>query len=84
MAAASWSPAPPPGSGGGLQIYDAIHNNVATKSDLRGLEQRLDLRFEQLERQIDGVEHRLITRLGAFAAVLFTLLFGALHLWPPH
>jgi hypothetical protein len=66
------------------EIYDAIHNHVATKTDLRELEQRLDLRFEQLERRIDGVEHRLITRLGALAVVLFTLLFGALHLWPPH
>jgi hypothetical protein len=66
------------------EIYDAIHNNVATKTDLRELEQRLDLRSEQLERRIDGVEHRLITRLRAFSVVLFTVLFGALHLWPPH
>ena len=36
------------------EIYDAIHNNVATKTDLRELEQRLDLCFEQLERRIDG------------------------------
>jgi hypothetical protein len=42
------------------EIYDAIHNNVATKTDLRELEQRLDLRSEQLERRIDGVEHRLM------------------------
>jgi hypothetical protein len=69
------------------EIYDAIHDNVATKTDLRELEQRLDLRFaavdlkfEKLERQID----RVVTRLGAVAVVLLTLLFGALHLWPPH
>ena len=69
------------------EIFDAIHDNVATKTDLRELEQRLDLRFaalntrfEQVERQID----RMVTRLGALAVVLFGLLFGALHLWPPH
>jgi ABC-type nickel/cobalt efflux system permease component RcnA len=61
------------------EIYDAIHDNVATKTDLRELEQRLDLRFEKLERRIDN----MVVRLGAVAVVLLTLLFGALHLWPP-
>jgi hypothetical protein len=61
------------------EIYDAIHDNVATKTDLRDLEQRLDLRFEKLERRIDN----MVVRLGAVAVVLLTLLFGALHLWPP-
>ncbi|MGH7059526.1 MAG: hypothetical protein ACREFH_03995 [Stellaceae bacterium] len=40
------------------EIYEAIHDNVAIKADLRELEQRLDLRFEQLERRIDGVERQ--------------------------
>jgi hypothetical protein len=68
------------------EIYDAIHDNVATRTDLREVEQRLelrfaafDVRFEKLERQID----RVVTRVGALAVVLVTLLFGALHLWPP-
>jgi hypothetical protein len=47
------------------EIYDAIHDNVATKQDLRELEQRI------------------VIRLGTLAVVLLTLLFGALHLWPP-
>jgi hypothetical protein len=58
---------------------------VATKTDLRELEQRLDLRFaaietrfEQVERQID----RMVT-LGALVVVVAGLLFGALHYWPP-
>ena len=41
------------------EIYDAIHNNVATKTDLREMEQRLDLRFEQLDRRIDAMVMRL-------------------------
>ena len=64
------------------EIYDAIHDNVATKTDLRELEQRLDLRFEQLERRVDGVEHRLITRLGG--VIIAGPSFAALRYWPPH
>ena len=59
------------------EIYDAIHNNVATKSDLRELEQRLhrrftavDLKFEKLERQID----RVVTRLVAAVVIALTVL----------
>ena len=73
------------------EIYDAIHDNVATKTDLdhleprlrpelHTLEQRIDLRFEQVERRIDG----MATRLGAVVVIVAGLLFGALHLWPPH
>ena len=79
------------------EIYDALHNNVATKADIerveiglkadivgvrtdsRELEQRLELRFVALERRID----QMVIRIGGLAVVLLTLLFGALHLWPP-
>jgi hypothetical protein len=67
-----------------IEIYDAIHNNVAAKADLRELEQRLGLRFEQTERRIDGAEDRLITRLGGLIIAVAGLLFAAIHLWPPH
>ena len=60
--------------------YDAIHDNVATKADLRELEQRVNVWFEQLERRID----QMVIRLGALAVVLAGLLFGALQRWPPH
>jgi hypothetical protein len=61
------------------EIYDAIHDNVATKTDLRELELRLGVRFEQLERRIDG----MVVRLGALVVIVATVLFGALHYWPP-
>jgi hypothetical protein len=61
------------------EIYDAIHDNVATKTDLRELEQRLDLRFEQLERRIDTMTNRLVAAI----VVALGVLFGALHFWPP-
>lgn len=62
------------------EIYDAIHNNVATKADLRELEQRLNLRFAQVDRRIDQV----VVRLGALVVIVAGALFGALHAWPPH
>jgi hypothetical protein len=61
------------------EIYDAIHDNVATKTDLRELEQRLDLRFEQLERRIDTMTNRLVAAI----VVALGVLFSALHFWPP-
>ena len=51
-------------------IFDAIHDNVATKSDLLALESRLTERFTR----------RGITGLIAAGGILF----AALHMWPPH
>jgi hypothetical protein len=79
------------------EIYDAIHDNVATKQDVELL--RTDLKAEiaavrtdmreleqRLEVRFTQIERRIdlvVTRLGALAVVLLGLLFGALHLWPP-
>jgi hypothetical protein len=69
---------------------DLQQTEVALKADIAAvradMDQRftgLDLRFERLERRIDGVEHRLITRLGGLVIAVATLLFAALHAWPP-
>ena len=51
-------------------IFDAIHDNVATKADLLALESRLTERFTR----------RGITGLIAAGGILF----AALHMWPPH
>jgi hypothetical protein len=60
------------------EIYDAIHDNVATKADLTLL--RADL-----EKTIASVEHRLITRLGGLIIAVAGVLFAALrYLPPPH
>ena len=58
-------------------IYDAIHDNVATKADLRETEQRL--RFEQVERRIDTMVNRLVAAM----VIALGVLFAALHYWPP-
>lgn len=75
-------------------IFEAIGAGVATKADLG--EAQLDLKarvgevaattkqeITRLEARIDLVEHRLLTRLGGLIVVGLTLLFAALHYWPP-
>ena len=62
------------------EIFDAIHDNVATKQDLQALEQRMLVRFAEVEARID----RVVVRLGSLVVVLTGLLFTALHYWPPH
>ena len=60
-------------------IFDAIHDNVATKQDIEALRSEMNLRFEQVDRRIDQV----VVRLSAAMVVMLGLLFTALHLWPP-
>jgi hypothetical protein len=71
-------------------IFDAIHDNVATKADIAALQSatkadmvavRGDLAAleQRLERKIDQVEYRLITRLGGLMVVLTGILFAALR-----
>jgi hypothetical protein len=55
------------------EIYAAISDNVATKTDLREMELRLDRRIDNM-----------VVRLGALVVIVAGLLFGALHYWPPH
>jgi len=80
------------------EIYNAIHDNVATKADLDGvkielkadlreLELRLDVRFAQIDTRFEAVAKqidRVVVRLGALVVVVVTVLFAALHYWPPH
>ncbi len=73
------------------EIFDAIHDNVATKADiyrvettLKVVETALKADLNRLEASIELVKHQLITRLGGLMVVLAGLLFAALHCWPPH
>ena len=54
------------------EIYDAIHDNVATKQDLAALR-------AELKADID----RVVVRLGTLIVAIAGLLFAALHYWPP-
>jgi hypothetical protein len=63
-------------------IWDAIHENVATKSDLEAVRADLKADIAGGRAEMALVEHRLLTRLGGLTVVLAGLLFAALHLWP--
>lgn len=77
-------------------IFDAIHDNVATKADVQASEAairglvvgevaRLDTRIERLDAKVELLASRTFNRLGALMAVLIGLLFVALrYLPPPH
>ena len=54
------------------EIFDAIHDNVATKSDLRELELRL-------KAEID----RVVIRLGALVLALTGVTLAAIRYLPP-
>jgi ATP/maltotriose-dependent transcriptional regulator MalT len=72
-------------------IFDAIRDNVATKTDLAATEQALKNDVELVRRDLTIVEQRLRGEIQslkiwgggtAVAAVLATVTL--LHYWPPH
>jgi hypothetical protein len=60
------------------EIFDAIHENVATKSDLQATETTLRAEFAALRADLGLVEHRLLTRLGSMVVVATGILV-AIH-----
>ena len=54
------------------RIYDAIHDNVATKGDIDNLHNALAIAVRDLK-----------IWAGSIAVIVAGLLFGALHQWPP-
>ena len=62
------------------EIFDAIHENVATKADIASVRADLQHLEQRIERKIDTMVNRLVAAMVAALAVLF----GALHYWPPH
>ena len=61
------------------EIFDAIHQNVATKTDIQLLKTDIEL----LKGDLELLQHRLITRLGSLVVVVAGLLFVALRYLPP-
>ena len=73
------------------EIYNAIHDNVATKADLEGVEAalkadimtvRADLAAvrAELTHKIDTIVVRFVTAV----VIALGVLFAALQHWPPH
>jgi hypothetical protein len=56
------------------EIIHAIHENVATKSDLRAVETALRAEIAAVRADLALVEHRLLTRLGSMVVVATGIL----------
>ena len=69
------------------EIFDAIHDSVATKSDLQALaastKTDLETAVAALRGEMALLEYRLLTRLGSLTVVVAGLLFAALRYLPP-
>jgi hypothetical protein len=65
------------------EIFDAIHDNVATKDDLQQTELRLQAGINAVRPDLALVEHRLLTRLGGLVVVVAGLIFAAIRYFPP-
>ena len=65
-------------------IFDAIHDNVATKADVQAVRTDMQAGEARLNARIDLVEYRLLTRLGGLAVMLSGAIVAALHYRPPH
>ncbi len=68
----------------GTEIFDVIHDNVATKGDVAAVKTDLQQLEQRMLLRMAGLEHRLVTRLGGLVVVVTGLLFAALPYWPPH
>jgi hypothetical protein len=69
-------------------IFDAIHDNVATKADLERVQAafRTDINRVEYSLKAEITRMRDWLALRGLAAVVTGLgaLFAALHYWPPH
>jgi tRNA U34 5-carboxymethylaminomethyl modifying GTPase MnmE/TrmE len=54
------------------------------RTDLQADIARLDGRIDRLDAKVEQIGGRTFNRLGALVAIVATLLFAALHVWPPH
>lgn len=64
-------------------IFDAIHDNVATKADLVDVRHEIAEFGVSLRGEMARLEHRLLTRLGGLVVVVAGLLLTVLHDWSP-
>jgi hypothetical protein len=61
-----------------------IEGSAATKADVDRVEAALKADIARLDAKIEQIGSRTFNRLGTLVVVVATLLFAALHLWPPH
>jgi hypothetical protein len=68
------------------QIFDAIHDNVATKQDLQTVENSLKADMQALEQRmllrLAELEHRLTVRFASVMVVLTGIILAAIRYLP--
>lgn len=68
------------------EIYDAIHDNVATRADVASVENAVRMLRAEMQQMAQRLDRRIDAtgaRLGALVVAAAGLLFAALHYWPP-
>jgi hypothetical protein len=61
-----------------------VEGSAATKADVDRVEAALKADIARLDARVEQIGSRTFNRLGTLVVVVATLLFAALHLWPPH
>jgi hypothetical protein len=65
------------------EIFDAIHDNVATKADIATLRAEMTLLRTELKADIAALEHRLSVRFASVMVVLTGVILAAIRYLPP-
>lgn len=70
------------------EIFDAIHDNTATKADLDGVKTELLFRIESVKAELllrlSQLEHRVTTRFGSVMVVATGIILAAIRYLPHH
>ena len=61
------------------EIFDAIHDNVATKADV----QRLEAAMRELELRLEARIDRVVVRPGSLIVILTGVVLAAIRYLPP-
>jgi hypothetical protein len=64
------------------EIFDAIHDNVATKQDLAQLGTELRAEMAQLELRLEARIDRVVMRLGSLMVILTGVILAAIRYLP--
>ena len=65
------------------EIFDAIHDNVATKADLQQLQSATKADLRELELRLKAEIDRVVIRLGALVLALTGVILAAIRYLPP-
>lgn len=69
---------PPPAARGVAETLESdMTASMATKQDLQAFEERIDLKFQNVELRLVNLEFRLVMKLGVLMTVLFSVAGGA-------